>query len=153
MRRFFEDSEREYSMEKTILTIDVLLDEIFNVEGTAGKATMILFHGSSDCDNFKGKILPGGVDTQKEPAGKPRILSARYILEGKDLEGKDCHIFIENNGEVEPISDGGVIRTKPIIYTDSEALKWMETADIRGTVTGAPGGVTISFFVEDDKTT
>lgn len=133
-------------MNKCVLKIDVLLDEIFNVEGTAGKATMILFHGSCDCENFKGKILPGGVDTQKETAGKPRFLSARYILEGKDCEGKDCHIFIENNGETAPISDGGIIHTKPIIYTDSDALKWMETADLKGTVEAAPGGVTISFI-------
>lgn len=136
-------------MEKPILVIDVLLDEIFNVEGTVGKATMILFHGSCDCENFKGRILPGGVDTQKEAAGEPRFLSARYILEGKDCDGKECHIFIENNGETAPLSGDGVIHTKPIIYTDSEALKWMETADIRGTVTGAPGGVTISLYDGD----
>ena len=136
-------------MGEKILTINVKLDQIFNVEGSSGKATMILFHGDCDCDNFKGVILPGGVDTQKEPEGEPRVLSARYILEGKDCDGKDCHIFIENNGEVQPVSNGGVIHTKPLIYTDSDALKWMEKADIAGTVTGAEGGVTIDFYVNE----
>ena len=36
--------------------------------------------------------------------------------------------------------------SKPLIYTDSEALKWMETADISGTVTGTEKGVLISFY-------
>ena len=135
-------------MKEKILTINVKLDEIFNVEGSAGKATMILFHGDCNCENFKGEILPGGVDTQKEPAGQPRILSARYILKGKDCDGKDCHIFIENNGEIQAEGGDGLIHTKPLIYTDSEALKWMEEADISGTVTGAEGGVTIDFYVD-----
>ncbi len=134
-------------MDNCVLEINVLLDEVIDVKGNSGCATMILFHGSSDCSNFKGKILPGGVDTQKEAAGDSRFLSARYILEGIDCEGKACRIFIENNGEVKQLSGGGVIKTKPVIYTDSEALKWMETADLSGTVTGAPGGVTISFYL------
>ncbi|WP_051464956.1 hypothetical protein [Butyrivibrio sp. FCS014] len=57
-------------MSEAVLTIDVVLDEIIEVTGSRGKAAMILFHGESNCANFKGKILPGGVDTQKEPSGE-----------------------------------------------------------------------------------
>lgn len=133
-------------MSECILTIDVILDEVIEVKGGAGEAAMILFHGTSDCDNFKGTILPGGVDTQKQEKGKERTLSARYILEGKDCDGKDCQIFIENNGLILPGTGPGPIHTKPLIYTDSEALRWMETADIEGTVTGTEKGVLISFY-------
>ena len=50
---------------KPVLTIDVELDEIYEVNGTSGKASMLLFHGECDCENFKGRILPGAVDLQK----------------------------------------------------------------------------------------
>ena len=131
-------------MSEAVLTVDVVLDEIIEVNGSRGKAAMILFHGESDCENFKGKVLPGGVDTQKEPVGEKRLLSARYVLEGKDNAGKECRIFIENNGVVG--ESGADIKTTPVIYTDSEALKWLETADLYGTVQGRPGGVLISIF-------
>ncbi len=122
-----------------ILKIDVELDEVYEVIGTTGRVSMLLFHGSCDCDNFHGKILPGGVDTQKEPLDKGRSLSARYILEGTDRDGNRCHIFVENN------KAAGDDTTKPVIYTDSRCLKWLETADLYGIVEGKPGGVIISF--------
>ena len=129
-------------MEKLVLSIEVDLDETIEVKGSNGKATMIKFHGKSECDNFKGEILPGGIDTQKQIGGNALTLSARYILEGYDNTGTFCHIFIENNGSFED----GQIKTKPIIITDSYALKWLETADLYGTVTGREGGVLISFY-------
>ncbi len=126
-----------------ILTVDVALDSVLEVKGQKGEACMILFHGSSDCKNFKGKVLPGGVDTQKEMSGEKRLLSARYILEGTDCDGENCHIFIENNGTVEA---NGEITTTPVILTDSKALSWMENADLYGTVTGIEGGVKIAIY-------
>ena len=135
-------------MSDAVLTIDVILDDVIEVNGSAGKATMILFHGSSTGESFNGKILPGGVDTQKEPLGEKRFLSARYVLEGVDCEGQECRIFIENNGLCG--APGEIIKTKPLIYTDSKALKWLENADLTGTVEGKPGGVLISFFKDED---
>ena len=87
----------------------------------------------------------GGVDTQKQFGDGVRTLSARYILEGEDYTGKHCHIFIENNGSFQD----GTIKIKPMIFTDSKALSWMMTADMIGTVTGAPNGVRIAFFQAD----
>ena len=134
-------------MGKLVLSIEVDIDESYSVTGGNGNVTMIRFHGKSECENFKGEVLPGGVDTQKEIGGNARTLSARYILEGTDYKGNKCHIFIENNGTVEP---GKEMRTKPIILTDSTHLKWMETADLYGTVTGRAGGVLISFYQEHE---
>lgn len=113
-----------------ILRVMVRLDGISEVEGKTGAARMIAFSGEADGPYFSGKILPHGVDTQKSEEGKPLQLSARYMLEGIDYTGKQCRLFIENNGE----EAGGQIVTKPRIYTDSESLSWMEGAALCGTV-------------------
>ncbi|MCR4636768.1 MAG: DUF3237 family protein [Butyrivibrio sp.] len=116
-----------------ILTIDVLLKEFNEVKGHKGEALMILFDGYCHSEIFDGVILNGGVDTQRQDAGSNlRTLSARYILQGKDFEGKECRIFIENNGT----SDGGRFTTTPKILTDSEALKELEDTDLVGSISG-----------------
>ncbi|MCR5545130.1 MAG: DUF3237 family protein [Lachnospiraceae bacterium] len=127
-------------MKKLVFKIDVDLDEIYEVKGETGSACMILFHGSAKGECFNGKILPGGVDTQKQPKGEEKILSARYILEGKDENGDECRVFVENN------SIPGTKQTKPMIYTDSKVLKWLETADLCGEIGSKKGGVIISIF-------
>ena len=128
-------------MSKLVLQIEVDIDQSYNVRGSNGSATMILFHGKANCENFKGEILPGGVDTQKEIGGNARTLSARYALEGTDKTGTMCHMFIENNG--------GMGRTTPTIWTDSEALKFLETAKLSGTIGMRAGGVLISIYQEN----
>ncbi len=122
--------------------IDVILDESIEVKGHIGSATMILFHGECRTDFFTGKILPGAVDTQSGLAGKPWMLSARYILEGRDSSGHNCRIFVENNGTV---MLGGEICTKPRFFTDSAELAWLEDADFEGAVIPTEKGVKIHF--------
>ena len=136
-------------MGKLVLSIEVDIDESIEVKGSNGKAVMIKFHGKSQCENFNGEILPGGIDTQKQIGNGALSLSARYILEGKDYTGTFCRIFIENNGSFE----NGEMKTKPIIVTDSYALKWLETADLYGTITGRDGGVLISFYQNNENST
>ena len=135
-------------MGKAVLTIEVDIDETIEVKGSNGEACMIRFHGKSDCENFKGEIMPGGVDTQKQIGGNARTLSARYVLEGRDYTGTFCKIFVENNATV---VEGEKLKTKPIILTDSNALKWMENADLYGTVTERTGGVLISIYQNHEK--
>ena len=53
-------------MGKLVLSIEVDIDESYSVTGGNGNVTMIRFHGKSECENFKGEVLPGGVDTQKK---------------------------------------------------------------------------------------
>ena len=129
---------------KEVLTINVEITGVCEVKGNTGEALMIHFGGSANCELFQGMILPGGVDTQKEWYGTPRTLSARYILEGTDVTGNFCHIFIENNGVSE--GDQGFASTVPKILTDSKALAFLETAKLTGTITPAPQGVTIHIF-------
>ncbi len=130
-------------MAKEVLTVQVRIKEALEVKGGINGVTMILFDGECECDNFKGKILPGGVDTQRLGEDGLVKLSARYIMEGVDYTGESCRIFIENNGEIK--SDGQMV-TSPCILTDSDALKHLEKEKLTGTVEGAPEGVIIHIF-------
>ena len=131
-------------MSKLVLQIEAEIDQTHKVEGSTGTATMILFHGKANCDNFKGEILPGAADTQKETGGT-RTLSARFCLEGTDSTGKFCHMFIENNGTM----SGDEMKTTPIILTDSTALKFLENSKISGTVGATDKGFLMSFYQDD----
>ncbi len=100
-----------------------------------GKAVRMLpFEGTCDGPFFKGTILSGGVDTQKEVEGSA-TLSARYMIEGVDCAGNACKLFIENNGRF----DG----TTPVFVTDSSVLGWLETAKLQGKIAEIDGQLTI----------
>lgn len=128
-----------------VLRFKIILDETYEVKSGKGTAVMILFHGESDCENFSGKVLPGGVDTQVQCAGGEKTMSARYILEGTDREGCPCRIFVENQGIVKPREEPVI--TKPFIITDSLALKWLEEVPMTGKVSaGQDGEVLIRIY-------
>lgn len=120
-----------------ILCLKIEFDESLEVHGQNGRARMICFHGEAESRLFRGKVMPGGVDTQIRGIGEVNRVSARYILAGKDYTGEDCRIFIENNG-VDP-ENGESIQTQPRIITDSVALSWLENADLNGTVSEING--------------
>ena len=125
--------------EELILTIKVACDPALSVQGHTRDIVMIPFAGEASGPYFTGKIIGPGVDTQKIPKGGVPALSARYMLEGTDKAGNACRIFIENEGNW-----GGEFH--PLIVTDSPLLKDWETASLRDTVEGIPGGVLVSVF-------
>lgn len=128
--------------EELILTIKVACDPALSVEGHTRNIVMIPFGGEASGPYFTGKIIGPGVDTQKIPKGGVPALSARYMLEGTDKGGNPCRIFIENEGNW-----GGEFH--PLIVTDSPLLKDWETARLRDTVEGIPGGVLVSVYREN----
>lgn len=131
---------------KEVLTFQIELTETIKVKGDFAEAEMILFGGTADCENFHGKVLPGGVDTQQEIYGENRRLSARYILEGIDRAGQQCRIFVENNG----VAENGIIReTVPKIITDSRLLAYLQKAELTGNISPTPTGVAIHIFEKD----
>ncbi len=133
---------------KEILRIDVTLDEVEKVQGAGGEVTMICFHGAFTCDFGSGRILPGGVDTQIQKKSGDKMLSARYILEGKDAQGSPFRIFVENNGICK---EGEPLLTHPVIYTDTEKLQWMEQAKLLGIVEGSgENKVRIKIYQEEE---
>ena len=129
-----------------ILRIKVYLTNNIAVAGHADKAVMLPFTGECECPLFTGKILPGGVDTQRIAPDGRCSLSARYALEGVDDQGQTCKLFIEN---VAVSSPGMEMITRPTIRTDSESLRWLETADLTGRIEHAKGHIEIVISSED----
>ena len=129
-----------------ILRIKVYLTGNIVTEGHADKAVLLPFTGECDCPLFKGRILPGGVDTQRIWQEDYATLSARYTLEGFDDQGTPCRIFIENVAVMEADT---AVTTYPTIRTDSESLRWLETADLRGEIEHYPDHIEIVISSED----
>ncbi len=90
--------------------------------GEIGSVRMIPFKGTVTGPVFNGIIEPCGVDTQITNQNEVRHMSARYMLTGKDREGRDCHIYIENNGWFTDGARPKPFKTVPTFITDSPAL-------------------------------
>jgi len=130
-----------------VLKLHIQVKHCEKVESEQGTVQMLSFDGRCDGDYFRGEILPGGVDTQICYKDQPPKLSARYILQGKDYTGRECRIFIENNG----IMRTNETITRPVIYTDSIALKWMETESMYGILTVAEGQPIITIYDDESE--
>lgn len=126
---------------KEVIIVNVLLDTFDEVHSDIADVTMIGFHGTFTSEAMNGIVLPGGVDTQVEYKGETRSLSARYILEGQ-IDGETYRVFVENNGFI----IDGEIKTTPKVITNCPQLKYLESAELSGTVEGAEGGVTVHIF-------
>lgn len=118
-----------------------------SLEVTKGKSTIrqIFFDGSAEGEEFNGNILPGGIDTQKYIEGKAGSLSARYILEGTDKAGKPCRIFIENNAV------DGEEYTKPVLFTDSEVLEYINRSEFAGKIKTDGGKLVIEIYMKQPE--
>ena len=85
-----------------------------------------------------------GYDTQKiTPDGKC-MLSARYVLEGKDAFGNACRVFIENESR----EDGSI---RPQITTDSPALGFLESETMYSEISPVQDGVIIRIFPDQKQ--
>lgn len=125
-------------MEQLLLTIDVKCLDGVTVEGHSQTVVLVPFTGKAKGDFFNGEIISSAVDTQRYKKDGTNSLSARYMIEGVDFEGKKCKIFVENNVSGES--------WKPSIVTDSEVLKDWESSNLRSTVEGVDGGVIVKIF-------
>lgn len=120
-----------------MMEIDVIIRETYSIQG---KVNIILFEGTAKSEFFSGTILPGGVDTQRIDKDGNWSLSARYMLEGTDDRGTATKLFIQNEGrEID-----GKIHTTPMLLTDNERLKWVETTKWSGVLSDIPKGVRIT---------
>ena len=122
-----------------LLTIRVDCEQPLVIRGNTRDVVMIPFSGTASGELFSGTVEPGGIDTQKIPKDGEAFLSARYMLRGKDRDGRDCRIFIENQGS-------GSLGFTPVIVTDSPLLADWETAALASTLEGFPGGVIVRIW-------
>lgn len=135
-------------MSKKIITIKIEVISVVEVKGATGEILMIQFNGVTDGELFRGRVEHSGTDTQIQYYGNIRTLSARYVLNGTDAKGNPCHIFIENNGDI----DGNQfpIKTVPKIITDSPELAWLETAQLSGEIEETSEGLMVHIYTAED---
>ena len=138
---------RKMTDKKPILEIKIdIAEKGLRMETELGEVSMIPFAGTVDCELFKGIVEPWGVDTQIVDQSNMRHLSARYVLTGKDSEGNDCHIYIENNGWMEN-KPSMKFTTVPTFLTDSPVLApLLHRNHFIGTGTVEKDGLWIRFY-------
>ncbi|MBQ8786317.1 MAG: hypothetical protein IJZ61_01630 [Oscillospiraceae bacterium] len=125
-------------MGELIVTINVATYKAQMLEGRNSRVAMIPFSGEAKGEYFNGKTVSDGVDTQIT-SSEGFSLSARYMLEGTDIKGKKCRLFIENNGT-------SLDNCVPKIYTDSETLAFLENAKLTANVECVENGVVVKIY-------
>ena len=140
--------------DKLIMEVYVELEpeKVVELTGPNCKVKMLPFIGTVKGEIFNGVVAPGGVDTQVTNAVGVRNMSARYMLVGKDRDGQDCHIYVDNEGWFTNGEQPKPFTTVPTFLTDSACLApYLHQNKFRGE--GHPGekGPTIKFFeiIED----
>lgn len=83
-----------------ILEIHVEIDPVRTVTltGEINSVRMIPFKGTVTGPIFSGTVEPCGVDTQIINPKEVRHMSAQCMLTGTDMDGRNCHIYVENTG-------------------------------------------------------
>jgi len=122
-----------------LFDVYVEITDTVSVKGKLRDICMLSFTGKARGRYFNGKVIGSGIDTQYISKNGHMILSARYMLEGRDINGNECRCFIENNGSF----DDGFI---PEIVTDSPALSEFEGAELKAEITTRENGVIVSIF-------
>ena len=131
-------TERLRKMNKLIITINVTTYKAEVLEGENSRVVMIPFSAKAAGDYFTGETVVNGVDTQLT-TGDAFSLSARYMLEGVDMSGRKCRLFIENNGT-------SLDNCKPRICTDSKELAFLEKAELESKVECRENGVIVRIY-------
>lgn len=134
---------------KTVLTLSVTDKDLYSVDGNTCRVDMQYFDGEASGDYFTGNTSEEGTVVTKDYKEGDTQLCARYMLKGTDPDGKNCSIFIEDNGTAD---ETGAFITKPTIITDSDTLAWLETADLQGRISEADGQKTIRIVWNESNT-
>lgn len=142
-----------------IFSIEVAVDKpiLIGQDEIVGRRQLIpILSGKVKGKGFKGKVLPGGIDSQIiRPDGKCE-LSARYAIQLDD----GARIYIENNGirtvppeYVEAVKQGQFVdpnvyyfRTVPTFETYDEKYKWMMNSIFVCYAIRLPETVLIKFY-------
>lgn len=130
--------ERTYKGRKEIFSFRIICTHAVGAESEEGHVNDVYFTGYCESELFTGTILPGAVDHQVTGEDGVTRLHASYTFDGVDKDGKRCTMHVENS----KVGDDYV----PVITTDSQGLKWLETADLIDLVEFAPIGPTIIVF-------
>lgn len=142
-----------------VFSIKIVVDKpiVVGQDDKIGRRQLIpILSGEVIGNGFKGKVLPGGIDSQIiRPDGKCE-LSARYAIELYN----GATIYIENNGirtvpeeYVEDVKSGKFVdpevyyfRTVPSFETFDEKYKWMMNCMFICHAVRLPESVELKFF-------
>ena len=137
-------------MDKLIMTFQIFADnsQVSNLDSPQGCVTIIPFTGKVESELFTGEILPGGTDVQIETPDKIRNMCAKYMFQGRDREGRECRLFVENNGYLQPVNrQDPHFNACPRFLTDSPALAaYLCQSRFRSEVQGRDWGVEIRIY-------
>ena len=130
-----------------VMTFEIRIDwrDVSDLRSPEGCVTVIPFTGRVRSPLFTGEIRPGAADVQTEKPGEARVLTAKYLFRGKDADGADCSLYVENIGTA--AQGPGPIRATPTFLTDSKTLgAYLLGRRFRSEVHGWEGGVKILIF-------
>ncbi len=138
-------------MEKGKLVLELIVetyqDKIVELDSNIGHVKMIPFGGTVKGEIFNGVIEPCGVDTQVTNQAGVRHMSARYMLTGKDMDGHDCHIYLENNAWFTNGDRPKPWISTPTFMTDSSSLApYLHTNQFVGEGMRVEEGLRIRYF-------
>lgn len=131
-----------------VFTVHVKIEKATELRNPDGQSVvMISFSGDVTGKYFNGTILEGGIDTQIiGKNGEPESLSARYMLQGTDIAGDSCELYIENNGRFNKNLKHAIFRTYPNIITNSKALSFLNNDILVGEGLPRESGVDIKIY-------
>ncbi|MFC7395083.1 DUF3237 domain-containing protein [Scopulibacillus cellulosilyticus] len=127
-------------------------------ESEKGRRQFIpIISGTVNGPKIKGKVLPGGADSQIIRPNGLVELSARYVIETTDGE----KIYIENNGIrhvpeefVDQVKAGKIIdpkhvyfRTIPTFETASSPYKWLTNRLFIGSAVRLPNEIILKIYL------
>lgn len=105
-----------------IFHIKIDRSRISEMKSASGSVKMIPFGGFTESDMFTGTIMPGACDVQVTNAAGTRHMCAKYMFRGTDYEGRECSLYVENNGWFPQKRTDGIFDACPQFMTDSPAL-------------------------------
>lgn len=124
---------------KELFRVNVSKTKLASVEGSTCTVDMQYFEGGASGEYFNGNVYKESSNVRKTYKDGRVTSCARYILKGNDGEGRECMIFIQDDG----VMNDGVTVTKPLILTNSPSLSWIEKADIEGRIVTDENGDTV----------
>lgn len=141
---------------KPFASLEIKVDQPITIgETSLGLRRFIPIRSGTITGEVKGRILPGGADSQMIRANGRTDLSARYVIETADHE----LIYIENNGirqvsepfrkqaATEIIEPEHVyFRTVPTFETGSEVYQWLHDRLFIGSAERTPDYVLLDIY-------
>ena len=113
-----------------------------------GGVSFIPFTATVESALFTGRTLPGAFDVQVENPAGSRNMCAKYMFQGRDSAGNECHLFVENNGYLaEVMRNDPFFHAYPKFMTDSPVLgEYLSQQRFRSEVQGRDWGVEIRIY-------